>query len=92
MFLVRLAAPAWYQPDHPKAAREVTELPVNAPTEDGARIHAYRVLTGDVQITAIERVEDKRALRPAPINDLPLPDPEAAPGSGVVGVGLSGDA
>ncbi len=76
LFVVRLAAPAWYQPDHPLARREVTELDVFAATKEGAEIHAYRVLTGEVKIVGTDLVQDKRSRRPAPVEDAPLPTPE----------------
>lgn len=85
VFLVRLAAPAVYQPDHPRVNRPVTELSVNAPDETAARVHVLRVLAGDIRITEVIEVEDKRSLRPPPLEDAPLPTPEAAAGSGMVG-------
>ena len=85
VYLVHLAAPAVYQPDHPRARREVTEFVVNAPDPQGAEIHAYRVLAGAIKITDIVEIQDKRLFRPAPIEDTPVPEPVAGPGTGMVG-------
>lgn len=53
-YLARFPTPVVYQPDHPIARREVTELVVSAPTMHGAYVHAARVVQGDVSGMTIE--------------------------------------
>ena len=57
-FVVKFEKPVIYRPSHPKPYRRVTvtELPVHAPTAEGARTHALRMTAGDGgEITVIER-------------------------------------
>ena len=67
LFIVRLAAPTWYQPDHPRGQRQVTALEVNADDVNAATVHAYRVLVGEVKVVSVELVADKTLLRPPPL-------------------------
>lgn len=46
-FRVLFERPVVYLPDHRVHRREVTELLVNAPDEEAAKIHAVRVTQGD---------------------------------------------
>lgn len=67
-YLVRLAAPVIYQPDHPKARREITELVVSAADAEQAKIHLYRSTLGNVQIAEVLPYE------PPPPTPLPIED------------------
>ena len=46
-YLVRFERPVTYQPDHPVARRDLTELEVEAPDGQAAIRHAIRTTTGD---------------------------------------------
>jgi len=58
-WMVRFATPVIYLLGHHRQ-RTVTELPVNAPDANGARVHAIRVTSGAVEITDIFALEEER--------------------------------
>lgn len=53
-FLVRFLRSVVYQPDHPKARRDITELIVSTDDPGLALIHAYRTVSGDPTGATVE--------------------------------------
>jgi len=49
--------PVTYLPDHKLHRREVTDLPVRAPDEEAAKVHALRVTLGDPGTITVEALD-----------------------------------
>lgn len=73
-WLVRFPRTVIYQPDHPKARRELISLVVHATTAQGAIIHALRVVSGDVEGLTAEPFTGIFGHPPLqePLNDVPI--------------------
>jgi hypothetical protein len=60
-FLVTFSAPVIYLPGHSKA-QQLQALRVNAPTEEGARMHAIRTTQGEADVLSVAEVVDVPAV------------------------------
>ena len=79
-FAVRLETAVVYQPHHPIARREVTELVVLAPDARTAETHACRVTAGDFRVKETLEVDRSYATGEPPAQPITEPIPVTLPG------------
>lgn len=72
-FLVLFSAPVVDQPDHEKARKVVTQLPVSAATASSAFFHAARVTRGDGHPVGVYDVAGIRVYGEGPETIIPAP-------------------
>jgi len=68
-FLVKFTTPVKYLMDHPKAARDVLELPVHAPDSNTALMHAIRVTNGNPGEMQVELYEPEAVPPPVEVEN-----------------------
>ena len=60
-YFVEFSGVVIYQPDHPKAARPITGLCVNAASANSALQHAIRTTRGDAEVSVVPLDEGEPA-------------------------------